>query len=800
MKMQTVFCNLPRRRLPRLALFLALILSIGLIQPALAALVWQIQTVDSAGDVGEWTALRLDSSGNPVISYFDNTHYDLKLVHCGDATCNSNNTIQTIDSAGDVGYYSSLALDSAGRPVISYFDYSGSHLKLARCGNATCSSGNTIQIVDNSYLTAYHSLALDSRDFPVISYVDALNRHLKLAHCGNATCSSDNTIVTVDGTGSFAFDVSLTLDSNGYPVISYFSNGNLRLARCGDATCSSGNTIQTVDSAADVGYYSSLALDNSDRPVISYFDRTNGDLKLARCGDATCSSSNTLQTVDSAGIVGTFTSLQLDSHNKPIISYHDFTNGNLKIVYCGDLICSSGNTLETVDNAADVGWESSLRLDGSGQPVISYHDIGNGDLKLARLVDDRTLPNVTLNQAAAQADPATSSPVLFVASFSEPVTGFTGADVTLNGTVNLASASITVSGGPRDYTISVSGLAGNGTVIATMAAAVATDAAGNPNTASTSTDNSVTFISDNTPPVITASLTPATPNGQNGWYISAVTVSFTCADEAGGSGLATNTVAGATLSTDGANQSVTNTGACSDNAGNVAAPITMSGINLDQTPPTLSPVVSPNPVLLDGVATVSAGATDSVSGLASQSCALPGTHSVGFKSVICTATDNAGNSASASAAYQVFYPWTGFFQPVDNLPIVNTVNAGQAIPVKFSLGGDRGWTIFASGYPAAQKVSCGSGGGGSSDPIEETVTAGNSTLHYDPSTQTYSYIWKTDKAWAGTCRQLIVRLIDGTDHVALFQFNGKVRSADAGEGDESEADRVQQIFLPLVNR
>ncbi|MCE7985035.1 MAG: hypothetical protein DYG89_28000 [Caldilinea sp. CFX5] len=55
---------------------------------------------------------------------------------------------------------------------------------------------------------------------------------------------------------------------------------------------------------------------------------------------------------------------------------------------------------------------------------------------------------------------------------------------------------------------------------------------------------------------------------------------------------------------------------------------------------------------------------------------------------------------------------------------------------------------------------------------------------------------QTNKAWAGTCRQLIVRLVDGTDHSALFQFNGKVRSADA----ESETEVVQQIFLPLVNR
>src|SRR6185436_4110875 len=40
------------------------------------------------------------------------------------------------------------------------------------------------------------------------------------------------------------------------------------------------------------------------------------------------------------------------------------------------------------------------------------------------------------------------------------------------------------------------------------------------------------------------------------------------------------------------------------------------------------------------------------------------------------------------------YSFTGFYQPVDNLPTLNIVNAGKAIPVKFSLGGFQGLDIF----------------------------------------------------------------------------------------------------------
>jgi uncharacterized protein len=114
------------------------------------------------------------------------------------------------------------------------------------------------------------------------------------------------------------------------------------------------------------------------------------------------------------------------------------------------------------------------------------------------------------------------------------------------------------------------------------------------------------------------------------------------------------------------------------------------------------------------------------------------------------------------------YDFNGFFQPIDNLPTLNTVKAGQAIPVKFSLGGYQGLDIFATGYPKVQQIACDTSIPG--DEIEETSTAGSSSLSYDASTDTYTYVWKTNNAWAGTCRQLIVTLKDGTVHTANFKF------------------------------
>lgn len=114
------------------------------------------------------------------------------------------------------------------------------------------------------------------------------------------------------------------------------------------------------------------------------------------------------------------------------------------------------------------------------------------------------------------------------------------------------------------------------------------------------------------------------------------------------------------------------------------------------------------------------------------------------------------------------YAFTGFFKPVENQPTINVVNAGRAIPVKFSLGGDRGLDVFVAGSPSSQRVACDTGAPLST--VDETVAANGSSLSYDAATGRYQYVWKTDPAWAGTCRQLDVALADGTSHRVTFQF------------------------------
>jgi hypothetical protein len=197
---------------------------------------------------------------------------------------------------------------------------------------------------------------------------------------------------------------------------------------------------------------------------------------------------------------------------------------------------------------------------------------------------------------------------------------------------------------------------------------------------------------------------------------------------------------------------------------------------VDQTAPTLScpanvvVTLPPNTMNTGMVVNYPAPtATDNCSTLPTITSS-PGSGSifpVGVTTVNVTAKDAANNQAACRFTVTVRYNFSGFFQPVDNAPTVNAVTAGQAIPVKFSLSGNKGLNIFAAGYPQSVQVAC---SGGTPDDIEETVTAGASSLSYDATTDQYKYVWKTDKAWKGTCRKLILKFNDGSTREALFQF------------------------------
>ena len=379
-------------------------------------------TADLRRDNGQYSAIALTPAGNSVIVYYDGVRNDpgdptgpygngdLKLVVCDNPGC-INPVITTVDRGhiytDDAGRGVSLALDARGFPVISYVER-GSGIKLVHCGDATCTSRNSIQVLDSASAREYGntSLVLDRNGNPVITYAikDGIRSTLGLVRCGDANCSARTSRMVGGG-----LDNSLALDTNGYPVISYYDTAHraLMIAHCDTSDCSRNISTQIVDSAGDVGQYNSLVLvpvlnargQKEQRPFISYYDATNGDLKIAYCANANCSSdrssSNSIQTLDSQGNVGQMTSLKLARDGSPIISYYDAANQDLKIAYCDPgqslakvptLPCqeTQRNVILTIDNVGDAGQNSSLALDANDKPVISYYQATYASLRVIR--------------------------------------------------------------------------------------------------------------------------------------------------------------------------------------------------------------------------------------------------------------------------------------------------------------------------------------------------------------------------------------------------------------------------------
>lgn len=348
-----------------------------------------ITTVDNAADVGQFSSIRVLPNGRPIIAYYDTTTDDLKVLYCGDASCSAGNVTTVVDSAGDVGQYVSIMIGFDGLPVMSYYDVTNADLKVLKCGDYGCTSGNTITAVDSTGNVGQYTSIAEGRDsFPVVSYYDVTNANLKVAKCGNTSCSSGNTLTAVDSTGTTGLYSSIMISTDGFPIISYHdqTNGDLRVANCGSADCSAGNTLTTVDSATGTqGMYSSMTLTADGLPFIAHHNGTGLDLRRSKCGTTACNSGNTSGNIVTTGSIGQYTSVDRGTSGFPVISTYDTTNGNLVVVKCGNALCSAGNTQTSIDTTGDVGRYTSIAVSKvDGLPVISYYDVTNSSLKVVK--------------------------------------------------------------------------------------------------------------------------------------------------------------------------------------------------------------------------------------------------------------------------------------------------------------------------------------------------------------------------------------------------------------------------------
>ena len=354
------------------------------VTPITSFAAWTIETVDSAGDVGFFTSIAADSNNNVHISYYDGSNRNLKYA----TNASGSWVTETVDNGLYVGWFTSIATDSNNNVHISYLDVYHHGLKYAMNASGSWVTETVDNVLTELELSSeYTSIAIDRYNMAHISYYD-LGRGLMYAtnFLGSWFTQSVDSAGVYVGMGN-----SIALDSGFKGHISYFGNGDLKYAT--GYPPYGGVVIQTVDTAVYVLLYfsamvnTSIATDSNNHVHISYYDAINDDLKYA----TNASGSWVTQTVDSTG--GGYNSITIDSSNKVHISY--FANGDLKYAKTGWPYGSW--VTETVDSG--VGEYTSIAVDSNNKVHISYYDAINGDLKYAAKNMDTTAPTTTASPA-----------------------------------------------------------------------------------------------------------------------------------------------------------------------------------------------------------------------------------------------------------------------------------------------------------------------------------------------------------------------------------------------------------------
>jgi hypothetical protein len=308
----------------------------------------------------------------------------------------------------------------------------------------------------------------------------------------------------------------LTLETGATNRVVNYTSGS------GSDTLTFNYTVQAGDSSPDLDYVAttSLALNGG---TIKDTLSNNASLTLPAPGAAGSLGANKAIVIDTSSPTVVIDSTEPNPTNaSPIPVTITFNESVINFVE-GDITVSNG----TINNFAGTGANYTFDLVPAGQGLVTVDiaagvaedSVGNLNTAAAQFsrTYDSVAPDVEIDQASGQPDPASVSPVNFTAVFDEPVTDFNdAADVTLSGTAGANTIVITELS-PMDgttYRVAVSGMLNPGTVTVSIPMGAAQDAAGNPNTASTSSNPTVTVVQG--APIITEGAETFTLMSENG--------------------------------------------------------------------------------------------------------------------------------------------------------------------------------------------------------------------------------------------------------------------------------------------
>jgi hypothetical protein len=323
------------------------------------------ETVDSAGDVGWQTSIALDHLGFPHIGYIaPSPLFDLKYA----SKSASGWSVETASTHGNPISSTSLVLDSNDNPAMA--TGGDDALYVFKVG------GTWTEESIGGFATWFVALALDDNDVPRMlqnwSVYKEFYSHVVYATRTGPGVWSGREIAGGPFVPSSP-DYSLAIDATG--------DGHVAAVQTNGDTLRYWHITGTATFKEKFAPASScdIALDVLGHPWIVYYDVAQADLMLLVSDGVSWAAS----TVDDAGDVGRYCSMVLGADGSCHISYYDADSGDLK--YAARAAAAGAWNIKVVDAGGDVGQWTSIALDEAGRPHIAYYDVTRGDLEYATL-------------------------------------------------------------------------------------------------------------------------------------------------------------------------------------------------------------------------------------------------------------------------------------------------------------------------------------------------------------------------------------------------------------------------------
>jgi hypothetical protein len=282
------------------------------------------RTLDATSLAGLYNAVAIGNDGLPVVASYAST--DLFVHHCEVPSCATFTTFR-VDSYDDVGQYVDMAIGPDG-PVLSYYDTTTDDLKILKCRLNDCSVQGYWPVDGAGDVGRYTSVAVDG-DAIVVSYWDVTNGDLKVARCTDYSCDEPVTNKeSVDTTGYVGAFSSITVGIDHNPIVSYETEGDLKVVQCNDPQCDTGGEVFTIVEKAVgdqiTGMDTSIAIGTDGLPTISYRKERASDfaVRLVHCRSRSCATFDPPVDIDDMnGFFSTTTSLAIGIDGVPVVAY-----------------------------------------------------------------------------------------------------------------------------------------------------------------------------------------------------------------------------------------------------------------------------------------------------------------------------------------------------------------------------------------------------------------------------------------------------------------------------------------------